>query len=126
MKKLKYLILVLVSIYALYIICAKHRVDIMFINYTEDVYKITLFIDGSFTNEFYCAPQMIPLDLITSKLSVGKHSILVEFSNPQYTWSSEFWVVSNEYYQLYFRNNLETSDSLDIEFCRHLFIPLYQ
>lgn len=127
LKKSRYLILSLIVGYALFVAIVGRNVEVVFVNSTTNkIPELSLFIDGEFHSKFYCVPGMIPTDFIEIKLPVGKHSMRVESLFPEQSWISTFWVIKNEYYQFYMRDNMGESDSLIITFDRSIFPPVFQ
>lgn len=123
MKKVIYFMLLFII---LCFIFSKNKVEIMFVNSaTEKNPKLTVYIDDHLQSEFFCDPGSFP-DVTILKLHKGVHKIQVVSSSPEKSWQSEFWVLSNEYYQFRFSDNMGSSDSLIIDFDRTFFRPLYQ
>ena len=125
--KTKYLILGILAGFFILVALSDRNVEFVFVNSTSNkIPELTLYIDESFHSKFYCTPGMIPNDFIETKLPIGKHSIRVESSRPVQSWASTFWVMKNEYYQFYMRDNLGISDTLIISFERSFFSPIFQ
>ena len=127
---MKYIYRLTVSIILLYVVIAlisNHTVEIDFVHANEqEKVKLKVYIDNIYQFDLECPPDSIPIEYCTFRLPIGKHNLRVESGLlPGHTWTTDFWVLSIDYFAFYSRIDHDISDSLIVEFERRFFKPIY-